>query len=221
MGEIIRAHMDARAYYRGMKNMIRRGFPQVVAGVLTQGAHLVDRGQKENLRKHFILRNPYTEGSLFVLPANSSMPIGRMNAFVGSRSPYLPIQETGGTERAKGKTLAMPTIAGRGGSKERVIPIPLSIRAMGQIAGMSAKTTKRGRRMRSKGFFILGPGPRLKQPAIFYRPKGGQMIKVRLLGHKTQQVKATHWHSDAVKRLTYQKMLAIYGKIARIVGVST
>lgn len=213
------ARTDARAFYRGMREMVERGFPQVVAGTLTQAAHLVDRGQQANLKKDFTLRNEYTKNSLFVLPANSSMPLARMNAIVGTRSPYLPIQESGGVERAKGKSLAMPTIAGRGGSKEKVIPIPLSIRAMGQIAGTSARLTKYGKRMRSKGFFILGPGPRLKQPAIFYRPKGGKLEKVRLLGHKTQKVKATHWHSDAVKGLTYAKMLGIYAKIARIVGV--
>ena len=30
------ARTDARAFYKGMEDMIRRGFPQVVAGTLTQ-----------------------------------------------------------------------------------------------------------------------------------------------------------------------------------------
>jgi hypothetical protein len=152
-----------------------------------------------NLRRDFILRNKYTEGSLAYYKANPKKDINRINAIVGSKQPYLALQEQGGTEKATGKKLAMPTVAGRGGSFKNIIPKNLALRAMGQIKGTSQRFTKKGNRVRGKGFFILGPGPSLKAPAIFYR-RGGTLHKIRLLGKKTQKVKARHWHRDAVNR---------------------
>jgi hypothetical protein len=210
------AFVDQAKWHMAMQDALRRGFPQVIANTLTQAARIADKAQRENLRKDFTLRNQYTEGSLFMWPASPTHAISRMNAVVGTKSPYLPIQETGGTERAKGKSLAMPTVAGRGGDVKKAIPTPLTLRAMGQIGGTSQKFTKKGNARRGKGFFILPAGPALKHPAIFLR-QGNQLLKLRLLGKKTQQVRARHWHTDAVKKITYRELNEIFTRVGSIV----
>ena len=209
------AFMDQAKWREAMNDALRRGFPQVISETLTQAARIADKAQRENLRRDFTLRNQYTEGSLFMWPAKPG-PIARINAVVGTRSPYLPIQETGGVEKAKGKSIAMPTIAGRGGDKRAVIPKMFSIPAMGQIGGTTQKMTRGGKRIRGKGFFIMPAGPVLKQPAIFFR-RGAGLLKVRLLGHREQRVKATHWHTDAVKQITYAELLRIFERVGSIV----
>jgi hypothetical protein len=210
------AFTDMVKWRAAMNDALRRGFPQVVSNTLTQAARIVDKAQRENLRKDFTLRNAYTEGSLFIWPASPTQRIDKMNAVVGTKSPYLPIQETGGVERAKGKSLAMPTVAGRGGDVKKAIPMPLSIRAMGQIGGTAQKFTAKGNRRKGKGFFILPAGPTLKGPAIFLR-QGAQLLKLRLLGKKEQTVKARHWHTDAVKKITYAELLRIFERVGSIV----
>jgi hypothetical protein len=192
------------AWQAAMRRISDTELPEAIAAGINRIAGGAAKAQAMNLRQRFTLRNKYAERSLIFFPAKPGKNINSINAIVGSRQPFLALQEAGGTEKATGRSLAMPTLAGRGGDKGKAIPGRFRIRSMGTFAG------------NSRGFFILGPGPRLKQPAIFWRqPRyGGAMVrrnrpgqgtlnklyKIRLLGRKTQTVKARHWHSDAVDK---------------------
>jgi len=232
--------VDHASWNANVHTALLRGFPEVISKTLNTQARLAGIRQLQNLRKDMTLRNDYTERSLYIgkgegtdglfWPALPTTPIGRMNAVVGSKSPYLAIQETGGTKQKAG---SMPTKAGRGGDEKQVIPNYFRLRAMGSIGGGKGSFTARGKRRKGAGFFILGPGPRLKQPAIFWRqPRyGGTMVrrnrpgqgtlnklyKIRLLGKKTQTVKATHFHTEAVRYYgTWAKFNATYQNVARM-----
>jgi hypothetical protein len=219
--------VDHASWNANMHMALLRGFPEIISQTLNTQARLAGIRQLQNLRKDMTLRNEYTERSLYIgkgegtdglfWPALSTVPIGRMNAVVGSKSPYLAIQETGGTKQKAG---SMPTKAGRGGDEKKVIPNYFRLRAMGSIGGGKGSFTAKGRRRKGKGFFILGPGPRLKQPAIFFREvgsPGAKLMKIRLLGKKTQAVKATHFHTEAVRHYgTWAKFNATYQNVARM-----
>lgn len=225
-----RIMVDHAEWNANIHAALLRGFPEIIARTLNVHAGLAGMRQLQNLRKDFTLRNEYTEGSLHIgkgagseglyWPASPTVPIQRMNAVVGSKSPYLPLQETGGVAQAKGKSLAMPTLAGRGGDEKRPIPQFFRFRSMGQLGGTRQKYTTRGRRIRSKGFFILGPGPRLKEPAIFFREPGGggaRLMKIRLIGRKSQRVRATHWHTEAVRHYgTWKGFNETYARVAKL-----
>ncbi len=211
--------------YAGYREALRRwsdvDLPECIAAGINRIASGAALGQRNNLRQRFILRNKYAEGSLVYYPARAMgskgpRAIASINAIVGSKQPFLALQEEGGTERARGKSLAMPTVAGRGGNVRSVIPNRLRIRSMGTLGA-------RGKG--SRGFFFLPPGPRLNQPAIFWRqPRyGGAMVrrnrpgqgalnklyKIRLLGRETQQVKGRNWHRDAVERYGTSTLLQV------------
>jgi hypothetical protein len=209
MSGLFSVYVDHARWNANMNMILLRGMPEVISETLNTQAHLAGIRQLQNLKKDFTLRNQYTEGSLRIgkesgtrglyWPALATVPINRMNAVIGSKSPYLPIQEEGGQKQKAG---SMPTLAGRGGDEKAVIPSYFRLRAMGSIGGGKGSFTRGGKRRRGKGFFILGPGPTLKQPAIFFREldhPGAPLMKIRLLGKKTQTVKPTHWHTEAVR----------------------
>ncbi len=219
-------NVDHAQWNMSVKMMLLRGFPEVISETLNTEANLAGIRALQNLKKDFTLRNQYTERSLYIgkgtgtqglfWPALSTVPIQRMNAVIGSKSPYLAIQEEGGT---KPKAGSMPTLAGRGGDEKSPIPNYFRLRAMGSIAGGRGQYTTKGKRKRGKGFFILGPGPSLKQTAIFFREPGNPhapLMKIRLLGKKTQTVKATHWHTEAARYYgTWARFNRTFENVAR------
>ncbi len=202
--------MKYEGYKKALKAIAEKELPHAAAAAINRIASGAAQAQRANLRERFTLRNRYSEGSLVFWEANpeKQRDFNKLNAIVGSKQPYLALQEEGGVERAKGRTLAMPTIAGRGGSMKYAIPRALRLRAMGQIRGTSQRYTKKGNRVRSKGFFILGPGARLQQAAIFRR-QGGTLTKLRLLGRVQQQVRPRHWHEDAVRKYAKASLVQV------------
>jgi hypothetical protein len=218
--------VDTAQWRANVDKAVRLGFPEAIADTLNTTATTAAVRALMNVKRDFTLRNQYTEGSLhigkmgtryndMIWPADPARKIQSMNAVIGSKSPYLPLHDTGGTERAaSGKALAMPTVAGRGGDVKKAIPTYFRLRAMGAIGGGKQGYTASGRRRKGKGFFILGPGPTLREPAIFFREvgtPGAPLMKIRLLGKKAQPVKATHWHTSAVRSVgTFAQMNATF-----------
>lgn len=231
---LFRIMVDHAEWNANVNRAMLSGIPEVVAQVLNVHARLSGVRQLQNLRRDMTLRNDYTEKSLYIgkgagsdglfWPAVTTVPINRMNAVVGSKSPYLPIQEKGGVKQKAG---SMPTVAGRGGDERSPIPNYFRLRAMGSIAGGQGQLTAKGRRRRGKGFFILNPGPVLKQRAIFFREPGNtyaQIQKIRLLGKRVQVVKPTHFHSEAVKyygtwakfNQTFQNVMKLHQQMRKL-----
>ena len=94
----------------------------------------------------------------------------RLEAHVGSRAPWLQLQETGGTKRAKG-SLAIPTEAIK--KKEEIVkrnlkPAKLLAR-IGSLGGLTAKGNKRKSQIRIAGkkyFPIMANGrPLIEMPS--------------------------------------------------------
>lgn len=223
--------VDAVDWRQRINWAIRKGLPDVVARTLNVTAASAQMQAVVNLRKDFTLRNQYTEQGLFIASPSAATiggriwpakgtNIARMNAVAGSKTSYMELQEEGGTARAKGKSFAMPTITGRGGDEKKLIPKVYRLRAMGQIKGARQRYTKGGRSVRGKGFFILSPGPVLRQPAIFYRDpreKGARLVKIRLLGKRSQRIKPMHFFRAAVlSTATYAKMNATFDNVAKL-----
>ena len=164
------------------------------------------------MRKQFILRNKYTENSLRFWAANDKTPkmagynkkytvkldLNRINAVSGTVSPYLPLQEAGGTQKPKigAKYIPMPTTAGRGGNIRKAIPKKFRL-------GPNKPGFGKG-----SPFFALPSGiyVRVGKPSKLPRAAPGQarplrpIIMIRTLGQSEQIVKKTKWHESAMKQ---------------------
>ena len=187
---------DIKAYTRKMNKINKELLPQAIGATVNtacKGAHArITKG----LQKDFTLRNTYTERSL-KLYQNKYKPgrsIDRINAVTGSISPYLPIQETGGTIRAKNQRLSVPTLAGRRGRWRKPIPPSLRFNRMGEIGTQG-----------SKFFFMTSRGGK---KGIFRRRSKKKIEKVRDISKRYIRIKPMRWHSKAVEYFSSKEFFA-------------
>ncbi len=184
---------DAWKMERQLKRMGKEAFPRAMAAALTHVAKSVEKRGARNIQKDLTVRTPYTMKSLRTSEARAKAG-GRVGyAQTGSVSPYLPIQEKGGTIRARRRRVPIPTLAARGGDKRK------AIRRQFRLTGA-----------RNNKMFILRPASpvrRLKKPGLFYRQSKKRLLFLRDLAQATVTVKPTRWHSAAVR---------LYGKRAYI-----
>jgi len=176
---------DFASWHRKIERMGAEALPKVVAAtvnVVAGAAHSRSRG---NLRRDFTLRNTWTERSLRYWKANPKERIGRINAVTGSASPYLPIQEKGGTVRAKKASIPIATKAARGGTKTRVVLKRYRLGSMGSL------TRRKGGR-----FFVARIG---RKKGVWTRERK-RLLLIQDLSFRSYRVKATGWHSEAVRR---------------------
>ncbi len=199
-----------------MNRVCKELLPKAQVATINRVAGVVHSRSIRNVKSMFTIRNVYTERSIRFSPAKVRSSGVAGYAITGSISPYLDIQEKGGTVRAKRKYIVGPTEFSRGGSHGSPIKRKYRLPKMGSIA-----TRKGGGRMQPAGakFFILRPGRkssgynvraksryRLRQSAIFTRDRG-KLIKVRYLRKKSYRLKATHWHTEAVKKYGNKRVM--------------
>ena len=202
---IFRATTSTKEYKAAMGKLTKEQLPRVRVAAINVIARTVHSASERNLGQRMTLRNKYTVKSLRFSPAKVRSG-GRVGyAETGTVSPYLPIQETGGTVRAKRRKLAIPTLAARiGKSKQRVIASKMR---MNKLGALNAKGGK----------FFYAP---FHKPGIFYRPSKKRLVMVRDLSERSIRVKPTHWHTDAVKKFGTQHLMeAVFAREARkIIG---
>lgn len=132
--------------------------PGVFARSVNRVAKAAHGAQLRALDSKFTLRNKFTRGSMLLWEARANKDPAKINAITGSRSPYLGVQETGGTEVGKDgrPTMTTPSKASRRGKWDKAVVSRYRFAAMGQIATRG----KKGGAMSPKGakFFILTPG---------------------------------------------------------------
>ena len=118
------------------------------------------------------------------------LDLNRINAISGTVSPYMPLQEAGGTQKPKigAKFIPMPTTAGRGGSVRKVIPKKFRLGPGKPAFGKGSP------------FFALPSGIYVRVGKPSKSGKLAPMIMIRTLGESTQVVKKTQWHESAMKQ---------------------
>lgn len=180
---MIRHFTDYRAYQSALKRLSRDLFPRAMADTLNSVGKAVHNRSIRNARGRFTLRNTYTVRSIRFSPAKvrSSGKVGYSQT--GSISPYLPMQETGATVRARRRRIPIPTRAARtSGLKTKPVARRYRMNQIGRIG--------RG----SKFFFIP-----LRKPGLFTR-KGRRLIMIRDVSVRSYRLRPTHWHTDAVRK---------------------
>ena len=139
------ADVDTRAYMHAMRLLGREVLPQVVAETLNETADAVTRRSLRYLQKRLTVRTKFTTNSLTrsgarpykALNKARGNNIQRMFSRAGSISPYLGIQDTGGTKGPRrGSRVPIPTRNARTGRNiNKSIAARYNLGRMGDIAG--------------------------------------------------------------------------------------
>jgi len=182
---------DFKSYRRRLEKMADEALPKTIAATINVVAEAAHSRSRRNLRTDFKIRNQWTERSLRYWKANPKTRIEKINAVTGSVSPYLPVQEKGGTVKAKKKAIPIATKAARGGMKDRVVLKRFRLGSMGSL------------KKRKGGKFFVANFSRKK--GIFTRQRK-KLIMVQDLSFKSYRVRATRWHSRAVAAFGSSKM---------------
>jgi len=185
-----RTFHNVRDYQRALDQLARDAFPKAMAATTNVTAKAVHSKSERNIKQKLTLRNPYTMRSLKLSLAKVRRSGEAGYAQVGSVSPYLPIQETGGTVRARRRAIAIPTKAARiGGVKTGVVAMRYRMRRIGKV-GKGGK------------FFFLPT----RKPGLYTR-KGKRLIMIRDISVHRYRLKPTHWHGDAVKQFGKRSLM--------------
>lgn len=195
-----RIFTDAGDFERKLKRMSKEAFPKAVAATLTTLGRAAHNRSIRNIKQKMIVRNQYTERSMKFYKASPLKSFDRMNAVTGSISPYLPIQDTGGTVRGKGGRVPIPSNALRGPDRRKVIPARFRMRRLGRLGAPGSK------------FFVTGGSGR---EAIYYRKNKTTAVRLRTL-KRSYRVPARRWHTDAVRAFSSRSLFeAAFNREAR------
>lgn len=177
---MITATTDARVWMQAMKILAKEKLPLAVANTLNTVSRAVHTASERNLRTQFILRNQYTLRSMRYSPARPKANIRSMYAWTGTISPYLGIQEEGGTVTPKsGDRVPVPVGAARGGNWRAQILRRYYMSRLGRFG-------------KGSDFFAT-------DSAIWQR-KGRRKIMVRSLRLHSYRLRPRRWHSEAVDK---------------------
>ncbi len=204
---------DIKKFNKILRKLSTEAIPRAIASTLTRQAEVTNIQALTNIKKKLIVRTPFTTKSLRVSKSRPKPNISAMYSKAGTISPYLPIQETGGTIPAREKVHAIPTLQSRVG-KQKAGRIGKKF----TMAQMAEQVGDPG----SKFFFMRGKSGK---KGIFYRKSKKKIVKVRDISKRFIRIKATHWFSEAVKKYHNRRFLEkVYcmeakKEIARIKGV--
>jgi len=183
-------YTNVKDYQRALKELTKTGFPTAMVDTTNIAARAVHTKGERNIRQKLTLRNQYTMRSLKFSPAKVRSSGEAGYAQTGSVSPYLPIQETGGTVRARRRKIAIPTKAARvGGVKTGVVARRYRMNRIGKV-GPGNK------------FFFMNT----RKPGLYTR-KGKRLIMIRDVSISRYRLKPTHWHGDAVKQFGKRSLM--------------
>lgn len=199
------AEVNTQAYMRAMRMLGREVLPQVVAEALNETADAVTRRSLRNLKQRLTIRTKFTINSLtragarpyHALNAARGRNIQRMFSRAGSMSPYLGIQDRGGTVRPRrGRRVPIPTREARTGRNlSRSIARRYNLRNMGNI-GTDGR------------YFIGRPKGGGRPVGMYERYQGNKRLRMlRNLESAQVTVPASRWHTDAAQQLGTQTLI--------------
>jgi hypothetical protein len=173
------------------------------------------RNYLDNVKGDFTLRNTFVRRSIQfdkVDPAVSRLE--NMEARVGSKAPFMELQEEGGVKRPKsGGRLAIPMNAARGGSNAMVVSKAFYLRKMRnrQMVSGNFKRDYRSRKARNVARMAVAYEKKKfikRNDGIYrvdsFRARGGR-VRIRMqrlynVENATAKIKPTHHLEDAIKK---------------------
>lgn len=190
---------DTKAWVKKLNKFNKDLLPKVVANTLNTVSELAQKQSINNVKGRFTLRNQFTLGSFMHWKASPKDRIYKINAVIGSRSPYLPIQEEGAHITPKKRVHAIATLWARGGANQNVIRKRYRLNELGEA------------RLRKSIYFMLPSGIYYRKGRAKKRRQVGvrrELVKVYSFTRKTIKLRPKNWHTDAVKKWSTEAVMA-------------
>ena len=179
------ADIETQSYMRAMRAIGRQALPRAVAEALNAAADASAAEAKRNVQRRLIVRTAFTLRSIRQDRTARGTNFVTMHSRVGSNSPYLPIQDEGGTITAEKNRIPLPTLGARTGrSIRRSIATRYRMNRMGDF-GSGSK------------FFI---GKSRRGRVGIYERMARRIRMIRSLEETRVKIPATRWFSDAIAR---------------------
>ncbi len=189
---MIKLKVEEEALKRQLRRYQKDALPKAVAASINAVAGAAHRQAERNVRTRFTIRNRFTMRSLKLFRANPKPDISRIDSITGTISSYLPLQEKGGTVRARRQRLAIPTKQARiGRSKARPVASRFRMNRMGQVG-------------RGSKFFVMRN--KWGKLGIFTRRTKRKLVMVRDLSVRSFHLRAKNWHADAVRKFNRRSL---------------
>ena len=198
MPGLFRTKTDAQKWQKSMDKLLGEYAPLAISETLTEIAQDVQFRSIVNMKGMFLKVGKYSANSLRTWKASPMRNIARIRAVTGSISPYLDLQDSGGTARPQqGKLMPTPSKASRGGSLANPILPRFRVSKMGDLKNRSADNK----------FFLLGSGQKNRPWLIVRRYAKGRLVWLRALDRTEVRLKPHAWHRKAVQQKATQKAM--------------
>ena len=189
---MIKINVEAKALERQLRQYQKDALPKAVAASLNAVSLAAHRQSERNVRTRFTIRNRFTLRSLKRWSANPKPDIRRINSVTGTISSYLPLQEEGGTVRARRQKMAIPTKSARiSRSKSRPVATRFRMNRMGDVG-------------RGNKFFMMRS--RAGKLGIFTRRTKRKLVMVRDLSVRSFHLRPRRWHRDAIRKFNRRSL---------------
>lgn len=205
-GKAFWADVDTRSYMMALNLIDREALPRAVAATLNAPADAIAKESRRNVEKRMTVRTKYTTNSIKQDRTARGTNFRTMHSRVGTMSPYLPIQDEGGTIRANRSRIPIPTLASRTGrSFARKVATRYRMKRLGQLGGGSPNV------------FMGRPRGGNRPVGIYERyGKNRRLRMLRNLESSSVRIKPTRWFADPLRKYgTRQYMGAQFKKHAR------
>ena len=178
----------------------------------TQAA-LSRRNYLANVKENFTLRNTFTRRSIQFDKVETDK-IKDMVSRVGSKAPYMALQEEGGRKKPKsGRRMAIPSKAARGGSNAAVVSKDFYLQRMRSRQMISGSFKKNYRSRKARGVARMAMAYKTKKfikrnDGIYrvdgFRARRGnvriKMTRLYNLENASVRIQATHHLENAIKK---------------------
>ena len=186
-GPQFNAAWESTVMAQQLRMLSKEALPEAAAIALNQTADAITERAKHNVQQRLIVRTPFTLNSIRTRNRAKGGDVGRMFARTGTVSRYLPIQNAGGTIRARNRRVPIPTVqARRGRSARGKITSRYSMANIGNV-GTDGR------------FFIGKPKGGNRGLGLWERHAANKRLRlIRRLDNTAVEVPATGWFDDAI-----------------------
>ncbi len=179
---------DLGRLQKDLNTFSKKSVPFAMRKALNETAFLGRKLWKREMGQRFVLRNKFTAGSLRVQKVKRGNDPDQMFSMIGSISPYMGLQEAGGTKKGKTGAVAIPTAVAAGqalGSQPRT----KVVRRPNRMPNINLDKRIRSGSKSQRNAANVQQAARLKRKYALIEREGGKTAIVRVTGRKKLNVK--------------------------------
>ena len=178
---------DLGRLQKDLQTFSKKSVPFAMRKALNETAFLGRKLWKREMGQRFVLRNKFVVGSLRVVKVTRGQNVAQMFSMIGSISPFMGLQEEGGTKKGKTGAVAIPTAVAAGqplGSNRTKV-----VRRPNQMRNINLDRRIKGGSKAQRNAANVRQAARTKRKYALIEREGGKKAIVRVTGRKKLNVK--------------------------------